>query len=200
MPVIFSLRTRPWFDARLSIGLTALLLACAYDAQADLGAPATTTVYGAQVAAMPLMESRLAREIGRPDNINELARRMLIAIQAWSPYDADVTLPAVRAIPLPDMQRRLCGGPCTIRAAYVPGEGLYYDAAMRPLTNRYHQSILFHELVHHVQVVNGSHPEDGECYRWGKREAEAYALQNRFLFSLGLSAIVVNPGKVCAPA
>jgi len=121
-------------------------------------------------------------------------------IQAWSLYDADVGLPEVWAMPLQDMQLKLCGRPCTIRAAYVPGEGLYYDAALHPLTNRYHQSILFHELVHHVQVENGSHAEFDECYRWGKREAEAYALQNRFLFSLGLSSGVLNPGKICAPA
>ncbi len=179
--------------------MTTLFLACALNARADLGAPVTATVYGAQVVAIP-EENALVRQIGRPDNLAELTRRMLVAIGAWSPYDTNVSLPVVTAMPLRDMQERLCGGRCTIRAAYVPGEGVYIDAAMRPLTNRYHQSILFHELVHHVQFENGSHAGHGDCHRWGRRETEAYALQNRYLFALGLSAGALNPGKVCAPA
>jgi len=177
----------------------ALLLAGVLNAHAGPGAPATATVYGAQVTSMP-EDNVLARQIGRPDNLRELTQRMLVAIEAWSPYETDVSVPVVTAMPLRDMQQRLCGGPCAIRAAYVPGEGVYIDAAMRPLTNRYHQSILFHELVHHVQFENGSHAGHADCHRWGKRETEAYALQNLYLFALGLSAGALNPGKVCAPA
>ena len=182
------------------IMLAVLAFAHPFEALADLGARATATIYGAQVAAEPVLESKWIRQIGRPDSVEELAQRMLIAIREWSPYDVDVSLPVVQATPLAQMQHRLCGGPCTVRAAYVPGEGLYYDAAMRPLSNRYDQSILFHELVHHVQVANGSHADHEECHRWGQREAEAYALQNRFLFALGLSSRVLNPGKVCSAA
>ncbi len=194
----FSLRLP--LDRRWMIGLAALVLASVFDARADLGAPASATVYGAQVAAMPLTETSFSRQFGRPQSIEKLTERMLAAIQDWSSYDADISMPAIHAVPLEEMQQRLCGGPCMIRAAYVPGEGLYYDATMQPLTNRYHQSIFFHELVHHVQVESGSHADHEECHRWGKREAEAYALQNRFLFALGLSSRVLNPGKICAPA
>jgi hypothetical protein len=182
------------------IGLAALALTNVPDVCADLGAPSTATIYGAQVAAMPLTESKFSRQIGRPDNVDELVQRMLTAIRDWSPYDTDVSMPLVRAVERDDMHRRLCGGPCTIRAAYVPGEGVYYDSSMQPLTNRYHQSILFHELVHHVQFEHGSHADYAECHRWGRRESEAYALQNRYLMDLGLSRLVLNPGKVCGPA
>lgn len=106
----------------------------------------------------------------------------------------------MRAVSREEMHSRLCGGPCTIRAAYVAGEGVYYDAEMRPLTNRYHQSILFHELVHHFQVEHASHSDHEECHRWGRRESEAYALKNRYLMDPGLSRLVLNPGKVCGPA
>lgn len=188
------------FDRHVIIGLAAMALMTSLGVRADLGAGKTATVYGAQVVAMPITETEFARQIGRPDNVDELVRRMLTAIRAWSPYDADVSVPIVRAISREDMQQRLCGGPCTVRAAYVPGEGVYYDAAMEPLSNRYHQSILFHELVHHVQVEHASHAEFEECPRWGQRESEAYALQNRYLHGLGLSRLVLNPGKFCGPA
>ena len=180
--------------------IAALLLVCTPRANADLGAPAETTVYGTQVAAMPARGSQFAQKIGRPDDIDELMRRMLRAIQAWSSYDTEVHIPELRAIPIAQLQQRFCGRACAIRAVYVPGEGVYMDAAMRPLIDRYHQSILFHELVHHAQVENISHSDHGDCHRWSRREAEAYALQNRFLYALGLSRHVLNPGKVCAPA
>lgn len=188
------------FDRHVTIGLAALALTASLSARADLGARETGTVYGAQGVAMPLTETKFARYIGRPDNVNELIQRMLTAIRKWSPYHADVDMPVVRAVSRDDLHRRLCGGPCTIRAAYIPGEGVYYDAEMKPLTNRYHQSILFHELVHHVQVEHGSHADFEECRRWGQRESEAYALQNRYLHGLGLSRLVLNPGKFCGPA
>ena len=158
------------------------------------------TVYGAQVTKQIQTKTALARQVGRPDNIDELIQRLLFSIRTLSHYDIEVEMPDVRSLPLTEIQNRLCGGPCTIRAAYVPGDGLYIDEAMRPLTNRYEQSILFHELVHHVQDMTASHPEHDECHRWRRREIEAYALQNQFLFSLGLPSRVMYPGKFCAPA
>ena len=114
------------------------------------------------------------------------------------PPDGEVPLPSVQIVPIADIHRRLCGGPCTIRAAYVPGEGLYIDEAMRPLSNQYDQSILFHELVHHVQVVTASHGGQDECNQWREREIEAYTLQNRYLFALGVPSRVLDPGIPCA--
>ena len=97
-----------------------------------------------------------------------------------------------------ELHRKLCRGACTIRAAYVPGEGLFIDEAMRPDLNSYHQSILFHELVHHVQEMNHSHASLGECNMWRMRETEAYQLQNRFLAAIGSPQQVLNPSVPCA--
>ena len=157
------------------------------------------TVYGAQVDEQIQTETAIARQVGRPDTLDELIRRLLVSIRALSQYHVEVEMPVVRSLPLPEIHRRLCGGQCTIRAAYVPGDGLYIDEAMHPLTDQYEQSILFHELVHHVQVVTTSHAEYDECRQWRGRENEAYALQNQFLFSLGLPSRALNPGKFCAP-
>jgi hypothetical protein len=182
----------------LALGL-ALALAQPLDARAGTLAP-KFTVYGAQVSEQIQTETVVARQVGRPDNIDELIRRLLATIRTSSHYDAEVEMPVVRRLPLSEIHRRLCGQSCTRRAAYVPGDGLYLDEAMRPLTNRYEQSILFHELVHHVQDSTSSHAGHDECRRWRKREVEAYALQNQFLYSLGLHSRVLNPGKFCAPS
>ena len=193
------LRTKFLFLAPLlALGL-ALGLAQSPDSRAGTLTP-KFTVYGAQVDEPVPMKSALARQVGRPDNIDELIQRLLTSIGTLSKYDVEVEIPHVKSLPLTEIHRRLCGGPCTIRAAYVPGDGLYIDEAMRPLTNQYEQSILFHELVHHVQAMTASHKEDDECHRWRNREIEAYALQNQFLFSLGSRSRVMNPGKICAPA
>jgi hypothetical protein len=182
----------------LTVGL-ALGLAQPSDSRAGTLTP-KFTVYGAQVDEQIQTKSALARQVGRPDNMDELIRRLLDSIRTLSHYDVKVEMPVVRSLPLTQIHLRLCGGPCTIRAAYVPGDGLYLDEAMRPLTNQYDQSILFHELVHHVQDVTTSHEGHDECRRWRRREIEAYALQNQFLFSLGLPSRAMYPGKFCAPA
>ena len=194
-----SLRAKFLFLAPLlTLGL-ALGLVQSPDSRAGTLSP-KFTVYGAQVDEPIHTKTALARQVGRPDNIDELIQRLLISIRTLSHYDAEVEMPHVRSLPLTEIHHRLCGGPCTIRAAYVPGDGLYIDEAMRPLTNQYDQSILFHELVHHVQDMTASHKGHDECRRWRRREIEAYALQNQFLFSLGLHSRVMYPGKFCAPA
>ncbi len=160
----------------------------------------TRTVYGWRGDKNASRKCTLAHQIGRPGTMEELIRRLLGAVRDLSPYKLDVEMPAVHRMPLAELHRRLCGRPCTIRAAYVPGEGLYMDEMMRPLNNQYDQSIVFHELVHYVQDVAVSHHSDDECQRWRKREFEAYALQNQFLFALDSSARALWPGKFCTKA
>ena len=191
-------RTQRRFAAILSMLGLLLGFMPMLDCHANPPTSAKVTVYGAQVAATMPAESVLARQIGRPDSMDELVRRLLVAVRALSRYDAQVDMPNVQILPLAEIHRRLCGGPCAIRAAYVPGEGLYIEETMRPLGNQYDQSILFHELVHHVQAVTASHPARDECHRWREREIEAYALQNRFLFALGAPSRVLDPGIPCA--
>jgi hypothetical protein len=157
-----------------------------------------TTQYGASVAAPAALESAMASRIGRPDSMDELVSRLLNAVGDLSGYQAQNERPQITRIPIAELHRRLCGGPCTVRAAYVPGEGLYIDEKLRPDLNAYHQSILFHELVHHVQEKQGVHAELDGCNRWRLREVEAYRLQNRFLAAVGARTHVMDPGIPCA--
>lgn len=184
---------------RLDHGHFVLDLARVFESQSEAEG-LNESVYGWRGGKKTVKRSAIAHQIGHPVDLEELIRRLLGAIRELSPYDMDVESPAVHSMPLNELHQRLCGRPCTIRAAYVPGEGLYMDEMMRPLSNQYDQSILFHELVHHVQEAALSHLSDNECQRWRKREFEAYALQNRFLFALDSSARVLWPGKLCARA
>jgi hypothetical protein len=156
-----------------------------------------TTLYGASVAYTP-QETAMATRIGRPDSMDELVKRLLAAVGELSGDDALHEHPQVTRIPAKELHRRLCGGPCAVRAAYVPGEGLYLDEALRPDLSAYHQSILFHELVHHVQEQRALHAELDSCDRWRLREIEAYRLQNRFLAAVGAHTQVMDPGVPCA--
>jgi hypothetical protein len=166
---------------------------------ADQSGVARATQYGASVAVAPApQDSAMAARIGRPDTMDELVSRLLRAVGDLSGHHAQDVRPQVTRLPLSELQRRLCGGPCTVRAAYVPGEGLYIDETLRPDLNAYHQSILFHELVHHVQEERGLHAELDGCNRWRLREIEAYRLQNRFLAAVGAYAQALDPGLPCA--
>lgn len=176
------------------------LLAISGMAQAQAPRIATATVieYGAQVPARGERETALARAVGRPESMEALLGRLAGALKMLSDYTIDDRLPSVQRVALADLQARLCGGPCTVRAAYVPGEGMYLDADLRPDLNRLHQSILFHELVHHAQEAHGVHAQADPCNRWRLREVEAYRLQNRFLSAMGEHSQVLDPGRPCS--
>lgn len=167
-------------------------------ASTNLPAQERVTQYGAPVKAALNQQTAFAQRIGRPDSVEELVTRLLLAVTDLSGYRAEDERPPVSRVALGELHRRLCGGPCTVRAAYVPGEGLFIDETLRPDLNPYHQSILFHELVHHVQEVNAVHAALDGCNRWRLREIEAYQLQNRFLLAVGAHARVVDPGMHCA--
>ncbi len=64
-PVMAKSGTHERLFARCVLLTATLFLACVLNARADHGAPATATVYGAQVAAIA-EENALLRQIGRP--------------------------------------------------------------------------------------------------------------------------------------
>jgi hypothetical protein len=154
-------------------------------------------VYGARIKLIAATPSALALRIGQPDSLDELVERLLRVAEEFVGQPAGLPRPRVTLIETAQLQARLCGGACTVKAAYVPGEGLFIDRQMRPDVNTFHQSILFHELVHHVQVAHGLYRTLGGCNVWQAREAQAYALQNRFLGALGASQRALDPAIPC---
>jgi hypothetical protein len=179
-----------------------LMTLAAWTSPVVAGAPGTSdaysVVYGARVKQATPTSSALAIRIGRPDTLEALVERLLRVAEEFVGRPAGLKRPQVTLIEAQQLRLKLCGGPCTVRAAYVPGEGLFLDREMRPDVNAFHQSILFHELVHHVQVSYGMHQELGGCNVRQVRESQAYMLQNRFLGALGEPRRVIDPAIPCA--
>jgi hypothetical protein len=187
------------FLSRAAGVVTAAALACPVAAGAAPLSDQYSVVYGARVRQEISAPSALALRIGRPDSIEALVDRLLRVAEEYVGLPGELPRPRITLIDEEELHRKACGGPCTVRAAYVPGEGLFIEREMRPDINALHQSILFHELVHHVQVAHGLYRVLGECSVWQAREEQAYALQNRFLGALGSSQRVIDPGLRCAP-
>jgi len=100
--------------------------------------------------------------------------------------------PPVSIVPGNFLAERFCDGPCTIRGAYVSGEGVLLAASLDIDANPLDRSVLLHELVHFLQDTNRRFAEDGPCDRWRDREIEAYRVQDQYLsrYNLGLGGSV----------
>lgn len=79
-----------------------------------------------------------------------------------------------------DRTAQLAGTDERLRAAYVPGVVILDSDTWSP-ADPVELSYLVHELVHHAQQLAG---RGGECR--GRREEEAYRLQNLWLAEQGL--------------
>ncbi|MGH8629351.1 MAG: hypothetical protein ACREU7_01115 [Burkholderiales bacterium] len=112
----------------------------------------------------------------------EIARNLLVAIQALSGYPAPEQLPEVHVVPQTFIAELVCKGPCRVQAFYHPDFGVFVDEKLRIDSDAYAQSILLHELVHHAQEVSGRFETlPSECHRRVAAESEAYEIQNKFL-------------------
>lgn len=97
--------------------------------------------------------------------------------------EATIAPPAVQSVPQEEIAQAVCGRPCAVRAYYLPQKGILLDAALRPEEDVVARSILFHEIIHHVQHHTNRYSDQPECDRVKNREREAYILQNQFLLS-----------------
>ena len=97
--------------------------------------------------------------------------------------EAEIAPPAVHSVPQAEIAQAVCGRPCMVRAYYLPEKGIFLDAALSPAEDVVARSILFHEIVHHVQHLRNRYSDQPECDRLKNREREAYVLQNQYLLS-----------------
>jgi hypothetical protein len=116
----------------------------------------------------------------------ELARNLLLFIASASQQPAPQTLPAIQVLPVAEIQRLVCEGPCTLKAFYTPERGVIVSDQLDFAKNIMAQSILLHELVHYVQKSRGAFDATGlDCGAWYDQELEAYEIQNAYLRRFG---------------
>ena len=106
-------------------------------------------------------------------------------IHAVAGYPVPVTLPEVHVVPLQQLQARVCGSPCPVRAFYIQNEGVFIEQSLDFRKDPRARAVLLHELVHHVQALTGRFDSMPRCQAWYAREREAYAVQNEYLRVLG---------------
>ena len=81
-------------------------------------------------------------------------------------YSGTGSLPRVSLVPHAVLAAHACRDSCPrVKAAYVPGEGIYVENTLDPEHRIFDRSILFHELVHFVQEQIGEFSDLGPCGR-----------------------------------
>jgi hypothetical protein len=133
------------------------------------------------------------RAFGRPTP-SKLLREMAADLGKFSAYAAPADFPRFSRVSHEELASHACGGPCRlVRAAFVPGEGIYVEASLDPEHDAMDRSIVFHEYVHFVQQQSGTYAQLDDCARMRAEELEAYALQNRYLAASGRQPIYLPP-------
>ena len=114
--------------------------------------------------------------------VSSLVAELFAAIHMLSPYAVPEQAPEVHFVPLATMQRMICKDACAVKAFYLPDKGIYVDETADVRSDVFARSILLHELVHHLQHLNGRFAAlDTHCQRWQAKEIEAYQIQHRYL-------------------
>jgi hypothetical protein len=135
---------------------------------------------------------------GQFQSMTELVDSLLRLMPALTRYHKPDSQPAVLRVARAQIEERMCSGnACSMRAWYLPDEGIYLEDSLHPETDLFDRSVLFHELVHYLQEINGEGAELDACNRWYQREVQAYGLQNHYLALTGHGARVTHPGYPC---
>jgi hypothetical protein len=116
------------------------------------------------------------------EDIATLLVDLFAAIKAIAGYPVPEHMPPVHVLPLEQMQRMICEGPCQVRAFYMPDKGVFINEKLDFKNDVLARSVLLHELVHHVQHVSGKFEiVPDKCDRWYSKELQAYEIQNAYL-------------------
>jgi hypothetical protein len=136
---------------------------------------------------------------GEPD-LDALVQELFRVIESMSDYRAREAPPVFR-VPQRALEAKVCELPCSVRAAYLPGEGIYLAGNLDPLREPQDRAALLHELVHFLQQGHPKFAAVTGCSRERAKEAEAYAMQNAYLAALGRAdrAVFYTGGFDCDP-
>lgn len=91
--------------------------------------------------------------------------------------------PEVYIASIEEIQKAYCASdiPCNVAAITNRNTGVIIMTTGFIPNNLISVSILFHELVHWVQVKKGMFKDEPECLFWAKSEMHAYKAQSKFI-------------------
>jgi hypothetical protein len=113
--------------------------------------------------------------------------KLLVTAALLAGYSAPDHPPNLRVLPGAELSARVCNGACPARGAYIAGGGVLLSDGL-DMDDPMDRSVLVHELVHYLQDLSGRFADEPACKRWRDREAEAYAVQDKYLerYNLGV--------------
>lgn len=116
-----------------------------------------------------------------PTTIKALVLALLTWLHTTAGYEIPHATPAVAVVPHAQLVEMACSASCAVLGFYRDDGVVYLDNRLAVETNVCAQSILLHELVHHLQHRRGRFAEFPPVIRWQLRELEAHGLQRVFL-------------------
>lgn len=111
--------------------------------------------------------------------LEDLESMLNIDLKGEKPVIYVASLEEVAKVYCPDNEK------CSIAAVTDRNTGEIYITLGLIINNLGAASVVFHELVHWVQVKQGWWKEDSDCVRWAKQEMHAYKMQSLWLVSNG---------------
>ncbi len=118
--------------------------------------------------------------------MNELFAILMSWAVTLSGYPRPNTQPEIVMVPHSYLVAEACGGhECQVLGWYPPGQTIFLDDRLDPVTSLYASSIVVHEMVHFLQQQSGRFEEGRSCASAMRREREAYAVQREFLLRSG---------------
>ncbi len=120
--------------------------------------------------------------------IKPIPDELLIRAKREMNFKSDIKLPPLIATPAVKLVDDICRKKgCVVTGMYYKKK-IYYDNRLRFKKDLVDRSIIYHELIHHIQRVR--HGPTYNCKRWMLNEREAYKLQEKYLVEKGLKGAV----------
>jgi hypothetical protein len=120
-----------------------------------------------------------------------LVTKLSMTVQVLAGYPASNVLIEVQLVPASALNAMVCTSFCNAQGAFLPGRGVLLANHLDPLGDVRHRAVLLHELVHEAQEWTGAFADLPLCERRNRREAQVYAVEQRYLWRLGLSGVTL---------
>lgn len=117
--------------------------------------------------------------------LEALVAKLMVTANVLAGYPVPAVPPTVSFAPDRELAAIACRGKCQahglLNGLFLPERGIVLSDRLDPVRDVRARAILLHEIVHHLQELNGRFAERPACERHFLREREAYAVENRYL-------------------